>query len=127
MNIAAFTGRIANDIELKKTQSGTSVVSFALAVDRNYKKQGEERQTDFIDCVAWRNTAEFLAKYFHKGDMTALTGEMQTRTYEDKNGNKRKVTELIVNDVSFCGGKKDGQNENVSVEFSDAKDDDLPF
>lgn len=112
LNIAAFTGRLAADIELRHTQSGTAVTSFSIAVDRNYCKQGEERQTDWIDCQAWRNTAEFISKYFHKGSMIAVDGSMQTRTYEDKNGNKRKAVELVIANVNFCGSKSDNSNAN---------------
>lgn len=110
LNIAAFTGRLAANVELRNTQSGTSVTSFSIAVDRNYCKQGEDRQTDWIDCVAWRNTAEFISKYFHKGSMIAVDGSIQTRTYEDKSGNKRKAMELVVSNVNFCGSKSDNQS-----------------
>lgn len=107
LNIAAFTGRLAADPELRRTQSDTSVVSFSIAVDRNFCKQGEERQADWIDCVAWRGTADFISKHFRKGSMIAVDGSMQTRTYEDKSGNKRKAVELVVSNVSFCGSKSD--------------------
>ena len=90
INCAVITGRLTADAELKSTASGVSVTSFTVAVDRNYQKQGEEKQTDFITVVAWRNTAEFISKYFKKGSMIAVQGSIQTRNYEDKNGNKRK-------------------------------------
>ena len=83
------------------------LTSFTLAVSRNYSRQGEERQTDWIDVVAWRNTAEFVCKYFTKGQMMAVTGSIQTRSYEDRSGNKRKAVEIQANDVSFVGSKRD--------------------
>lgn len=86
LNTAAVMGRFAADPELKHTPSGVAVTSFTLAVDRNYAKPGEERQTNWIDVVAWRGTAEFICKYFTKGRMIAVTGSLQTRTWEDKNG-----------------------------------------
>lgn len=95
LNTAAIMGRLVADPELKHTPSGVAVTSFTLAVDRNYAKPGEERQTDWIDVVAWRGTAEFICKYFTKGRMIAVTGSLQTRTWEDKNGSKHKATELV--------------------------------
>ena len=92
---------------MRHTASGLSVTSFTLAVDRNYSKAGTERQTDWIDVVAWRQTAEFVCKYFTKGQMMAVNGTIQTRSYEDKNGNKRKAVEIVANDVSFTGSKRD--------------------
>ena len=89
LNTVILMGRITQDLELKQTQNGTSVLSFNVAVDRGYVKQGEERQTDFITCVAWRQTAEFISKYFSKGRMIALEGNLRTRTYDDKNGSKQ--------------------------------------
>lgn len=141
LNVAAFTGRFASDPELRHTQSDTAVCSFSIAVDRNYCKQGEDRQTDWIDCVAWRGLAEFICKYFHKGSMIAVNGEMNTRTYTDRDGNKRKAVELVVANANFCGSKKDNQGsidvqrdeppEQTAAGGSDfveiAGDDDLPF
>lgn len=106
LNIVALVGRLAKDPELKTTPSGTSVCSFTLAVDRSYSKDGN-RQTDWIDCVAWRHTAEFICKYFSKGQQMAVSGSIQTRNYEDHNGNKRKAVEVNVTQVDFCGGKPD--------------------
>lgn len=123
-------GRLTADPELKTTNSGVSVVSFSVAVDRNFVKQGEERQTDFIDVVAWRGTAEFVSKYFHKGSMIAIQGSMQTRMYEDKNGNKRKAFEVVADNVSFCGSKgESGSHEPPRQSGMDVSvsDDDLPF
>lgn len=105
LNTAAVMGRLAADPELKHTPGGVAVTSFSLAVDRNYAKPGEERQTDWIDVVAWRGTAEFICKYFNKGRMIAVTGFLQTRSWEDKNGLKHKATELVAQQVSFCGDK----------------------
>jgi single-strand DNA-binding protein len=113
INISVLTGRLTADVELKTTPSGVSVCSFSLAVDRKYQPQGEERATDFIDCVAWRNTAEFISKYFNKGSMIGIEGEIQTRTYTDKEGKKRKVTEVIVNNASFCGSKSESNVSNT--------------
>ena len=112
MNICAITGRFTTDPELKTTTSGVPVLSFCLAVDRKYQPSGEERQADFIDFVAWRNTAEFISKYFRKGSMIGVEGEIQTRTYQDKNGNNRKATEIVVANVSFCGSKSDNNSGN---------------
>ena len=135
LNNVVLMGRLCQTPELKSTQSGTEVTSFALAVERSYCKQGEERQADFIDCVAWRNTASFITRYFEKGSMIAITGEIQTRTYQDKNGNNRKVTEVLVNQASFCGGNKEsGDKPNLNVappsetDYEEIGDDsDLPF
>ena len=96
LNVAAIVGRLAADPELRHTASGVAVTSFTLAVSRNYSRQGEERQTDWIDVVAWRNTAEFVCKYFTKGRLMAVSGSIQTRSYEDRNGNKRKAVEIAV-------------------------------
>lgn len=110
LNRVIIMGRITHDLELKQTPNGVSVLSFSVAVERNFAKQGEERQADFIDCVAWRQTAEFISKFFGKGRMIALEGEIQTRTYQDKDGNNRKATEIIVSQASFTGEKKEGNN-----------------
>lgn len=107
LNIAAIMGRLTADPELKSTQTGVSVVSFTLAVDRSYAKAGTERQTDFINVVAWRSTAEFICRYFTKGQMMAVSGSIQTRNYEDKQGNKRTAFEIVANDVSFTGSKRE--------------------
>ena len=100
-------GRLTADPELKTTPAGVSVTSFTLAVDRSYAKPGTERQTDFVHVVAWRNTAEFVCKYFTKGQMMAVSGPIQTRNYEDKQGNKRTAFEIVANDVSFTGSKRE--------------------
>ncbi len=105
LNCAIIMGRLTADPELRTTTNGTSVTSFSVAVDRSYQKAGTERQTDFINVVAWRQTAEFVSRYFHKGSMIAIQGSIQTRNYEDKNGNKRTAVEVVADNVSFCGSK----------------------
>ena len=105
LNVVALMGRLVYDPELKTTQSGTNVCSFRIAVDRSFTRQGEERKADFIDVTAWRQTAEFVSKYFRKGSMIAIEGSLQTRQYQDKNGNNRTATEVLASQVSFCGGK----------------------
>lgn len=134
MNKAILMGRITRDIELKTTQSGVSVTSFTLAVDRRFKVQDGTRETDFIDCVAWRQTAEFISKYFGKGRMIAVVGSIQTRKYTDKNGNNRTAVEVKVEEANFCGEKTEGRSsEGVPVAdeaYTDIYDDygdELPF
>ena len=143
INSAVIIGRICHDLELRTTSSNTSVTNFTVAVDRNYQKQGEEKQTDFIDVVAWRQTADFVCRYFKKGSMIAVQGSIQTRNYEDKNGNKRTSVEIVADNVSFCGSKADnGGNAttytpaptnvtqgNFGGDFESIDDDDtsLPF
>ena len=106
MNKVILMGRIAQDIDVKTTASGNAVLSFSIAVDRGYAKPGEERQTDFITCVAWKSVAEFIGKHFAKGRMIAVEGELRTRSYDDKNGVKHYVTEVLVSRVYFTGEKK---------------------
>lgn len=106
---AIIMGRITHDLEIRQTPSGVSVLQFTVAVDRNYSKGGE-KQTDFLNCVAWRNTAEHIGKWFSKGRMIAIDGHLQTRTYEDKNGTKHYITEIMVDSVYFTGEKSDGGN-----------------
>ena len=108
INKVIIMGRITHDLEIRQSQGGTAVLSFTVAVDRGYVKQGEERQTDFINCVAWRQQAEFIGKYFSKGRMIAIEGNLRTRTYDDKNGTKHYVTEVFVDNVSFTGEKASG-------------------
>lgn len=133
LNCAAIMGRLVADPELKKSTTGVSVCSFCVAVDRDYVKQGETRQADFINVVAWRQTAEFVCKYFHKGSMIAIQGSIQTRNYQDKNGNKRSTTEIIADKVNFCGGKSEqsgtvAQTVSIPVEdYTEIEEGDLPF
>ena len=108
MNKVVLVGRLARDPELRTTQSGTSVVSFTVACDRRFARQGEERQADFISCVAWNKTAEFISRYFTKGMRIALDGRIQTRSYDDQNGNKRYITEVVAEDVEFAQSKNEG-------------------
>ena len=107
-NKAIFLGRICNDLEIKTTPTGTSVLSFRLAVDRSYQAKGEERKSDFFNIVAWRNTAEFIHRYFTKGKMILVEGELQTRQYKNKEGVETTVTELIVDSANFTGEKTNG-------------------
>ncbi|MBQ6848098.1 MAG: single-stranded DNA-binding protein [Clostridia bacterium] len=138
-NLVVLTGRLTADPELKTTTNGTSVVSFSIAVDRRYRS-GEERQTDFINIVAWRSSAEFISKYFKKGSLIGIEGSIQTRRYTDKNGNNRTAFEVIANNVQFVESKRDGgaaptsepasfSNADVNdfADLGDATDDDLPF
>lgn len=143
LNCVAIMGRLVADPELKSTNGGVPVLSFTIAVDKNYVRQGEERQADFVDCVAWRQQAEFINKYFHKGSMIALQGSIQTRNYEDKNNNKRKATEVVVGQVSFCGSKSESGTGSAQGsapfqpatsfatadegDFKEIPEDDLPF
>ena len=132
LNKVVLMGRVVRDIELKYTQSGTAVVQFAIAVDRNYAKQGEEKQTDFISIIAWRNTAEFVAKYFRKGQLMALCGKIQTRSWEDNEGYKRFATEVIADEVFFAESKKAEQGNTQSAPKNSydeqaVNDDNLPF
>jgi single-strand DNA-binding protein len=107
-NKAILMGRICHDLELKTTPSGFSVLSFRIAVDRNYQVKGEERKADFFSVVAWRGTAEFVSKYFGKGRMIMVDGELQTRQYQDKNTNATvNVVEIVASSVHFTGEKKD--------------------
>lgn len=105
LNHIVLMGRLTRDPELRHTQSGVAVASFTLAVDRDYGTR-EERQTDFIDIVAWRNTGEFAAKYFTKGQMVAVSGRLQLRDWTDNNGIKRRVAEVIADNVYFAESKK---------------------
>lgn len=110
LNKIILMGRLTRDPELRRTQTGTAVASFSLAVDRDYKAKGAEKETDFIDIVAWRNTAEFVSKYFAKGRMAVVEGRLQVRTYTDKEGNNRRVAEVVADNIYFGDSKKDGGN-----------------
>ena len=142
INMVALMGRLTYEPELRKTPSDVSVLRFQVACDRSYQRAGAERQADFIDCVAWRQTAEFISRYFHKGSMIAIEGTIQTSNYTDKNGNNRKQTEVLANNVSFCGSKNESGNMDIEPESAakyssadnsdfeeivDDDDDDLPF
>lgn len=110
LNKVILMGRLTADPELRHTSNGIAVTSFTLAVNRSYAKEGTERVTDFIDIVAWRNTAEFVTKYFTKGQLVAVEGSIQTRTYQDKDGNNRKAFEVVASNVYFAESKRDGAN-----------------
>nr|WP_319488533.1 single-stranded DNA-binding protein [uncultured Caproiciproducens sp.] len=107
LNVAVLMGRLVADPELRHTPNDVSVTSFTIAVDRSYVKSGADRQADFIDIVAWRSTADFVCKYFHKGQLVAVQGSIQTRTYTDKDGNKRKAFEVVADNVHFAESKRD--------------------
>lgn len=145
LNVAALNGRLVADPELKTTQTGLSVCSFRIAVDRSYSK-GQERQADFIDIVTWRQTAEFVSKYFRKGQLVAVQGSIQTRTWQDKDGNKRYSVEVVADQVHFAERKQDssGSGHAAPARFENEPapayqsgdtgdfvevpgDDDLPF
>lgn len=139
LNKIFIMGRLTRDPELRTTNSGTSVASFSLAVDRNYKGADGEKETDFIDCVAWRQTAEFAAKYFTKGRMAVVEGRLQIRPWTDKEGNNRRSAEVIVDNMYFGDSKRDGDTGgarpasgpvNVSAndwQEVDEDEGDLPF
>ena len=132
INSVVIMGRLTYEPELRATPSGVSVVRFQVAVDRSYQKAREERKTDFIDCTAWRQTAEFVCKYFHKGSMIAVEGSLQTDNYTDQNGEKRKSVQLVASQVSFCGSKAESGAQTAApaadAEFEPIDDgDDLPF
>ena len=107
LNVVCLMGRLAADPELRHTQSQIPVTSFRIAVDRTFQSKGQEKQTDWIDIVAWRNTAEFVTRYFHKGSMIAVQGSIQTRSYTDKDGNKRTAFEVVADNVFFGESKRD--------------------
>jgi single-strand DNA-binding protein len=142
LNVSVLMGRIVADPELKHTPNDVPVCSFAIAVDRSYVKSGTERQADFIDIVAWRGTAEFVAKYFRKGQLIAVQGAIQTRSYTDSQGNKRKAFEIVADNVHFAEPKREQNANGVDIEREPAPqyasqdtgdfeeiptDDDLPF
>lgn len=137
LNRICLMGRLTRDPELRRTGNGTAVTSFTIAVDRDFKSQDGEKETDFIDIVAWRTTAEFASKYFSKGRMAVVTGRLQLRDWTDKEGNKRRTAEIVADNVYFGDSKKpegidSAQAENAAEGtcggFAEAEDDgDLPF
>lgn len=134
LNKVILAGRLTSDVELKQTPSGVSVCSFSLAINRKYSKEGGQQQTDFIQCQAWRQTAEFIARYFKKGSALCISGSIQTRSWTDSNNQKRYATEVVIDEAMFVDGKNDSQgteapsfnNEAPNYEEMNA-DDDLPF
>lgn len=142
LNVICLVGRIVHDPELKQTNSGSEVTTFTVAVERNRAGQDGQRTVDYIDIVAWRKTAEFVCKYFRKGSWIAVNGSLQTRSFEDKNGNKRKIFEVVADNVHFAGSKAEAADSGEAVaphgsvdslesrlqELNEAEDDsDLPF
>lgn len=140
-NKAILIGRLTADPELKQTQSGISVCGFRIAVDRRYSSRDSERKADFINITSWRQQAEFVCRYFHKGDAIGIEGSIQTRNYEDKNGNKREAVEVVTDNVFFVGGKSSGSgasarpapaepaySSGAASDFEEVDtDNDLPF
>lgn len=137
LNKVILTGRLTAKPELKSTQSGVNVTSFSLAVGRNFKNGSGEYDTDFINCVAWRNQAEFLCKYFDKGQLVTVVGSLTSRRYEDANGNKRTAFEVVCDEVMFAESKGEKQQApsftppttagGNDVAFEEFDDDELPF
>jgi single-strand DNA-binding protein len=141
LNRVILMGRLVSDPELKTTTSGISVTSFRIAVDRNYVKQGTERQADFFDIVAWRSSAEFVCRNFGKGSLIAVDGQLQSRQYQAKDGSNRTVVEVVAESVSFTGERREQQNNSYAQpaptpsysagapnDFQEMPlDDDLPF
>lgn len=143
LNVVVIMGRLTAQPELRTTNSGISVTSFSVAVNRSYSKDGNN-QTDFINCVAWRNNAEFITKYFGKGQMIAIKGSLQQSNYTDKDGNKRTAYDVVVDSADFCGSKAESggsapmaRTEEAPASFSNVDtgdfeeismgDEDLPF
>lgn len=140
LNRVVLTGNLTKDPELKVTQSGLSVVQFVIGVQRQFARKDGEREADFISCVAWRKTAENIAKYFRKGQLIGIDGRVQTRSYDDKNGQRVYVTEVVVDNFAFLSSQKGQGNQNSSQRPNttaqdpfagtggvDITDDDLPF
>ena len=114
LNKIIVMGRLTRDPELRRTQSGLAVTSFSVAVDRDFKSQSGERETDFIDVVAWRQTAEFVSKFFTKGRMAVVEGRLQMRDWTDRDGNKRRSAEIVADNVYFGDSKRDGADRGDS-------------
>ena len=133
LNNIVIMGRLTRDPELRRTQNGVAVASFTLAVDRDFASQGGEKETDFVDIVAWRSTAEFVSKYFTKGRMAVVSGRLQIRNWQDKEGNKRRSAEILADRVYFGDSKKEGAKPEYNApqpqDFSEVTEDDpnLPF
>lgn len=113
LNSISIMGRLSSDPQLRRTASGKAVASFSVACERDFKNQQTgEKEVDFIECVAWGGTAEMVEKYFHKGQMAVATGRLQLRDWTDKNGQKRRTAEILVNSIYFCGSKESGTQAN---------------
>lgn len=130
LNKCFLLGRLTKDPEIRRTNGGTAVTSFTLAVDRDFKTNGE-KETDFIDVVAWRNTAEFVSKYFSKGRMAIVEGRLQIRDWTDKNGNKRRTAEVVADNVYFGDSKRENREEpeykQADLAEISEEDGELPF
>lgn len=131
LNTITIMGRMTRDPELRRTESGIAVASFSLACERDYAPQGGEKETDFINVVCWRSTAEFVDKYFSKGRMAVVSGRLQIRGWTDKEGNKRCSAEILADRVYFGDAKRDGDAQESKSDFTeisnDEEDEDLPF
>ena len=132
LNRIILMGRLTRDPELRRTSSGTAVTSFSLAVDRDFKSQSGEKETDFIDIVAWRNTAEFVSKYFTKGRMAVVEGRLQLRDWKDKDGNSRRSAEVVAEHVYFGDSKQRSESDTLSAsgdfrEIPEDEEGELPF
>lgn len=141
INSVVLMGRLTYDPELRSTPNGVSVIRFQIACDRRFRGSDEERKADFIDVTAWRQTAEFISRYFHKGSMIAVEGSIQTENFTDKDGNKRKSVQVVANNVSFCGSKAESDTaldtpfnqpapnyaDNSDFEEIPDDEDNLPF
>ena len=133
LNKIILMGRLTRDPELRRTNSGTPVASFSIAVDRDFKSQGGEKETDFIDIVAWRSTAEFVSKYFTKGRMAVVEGRLQIRDWNAQDGTKRRTAEVIADNVYFGDTKKEAQQNNFDAlndrfeTLVEIGEDDIPF
>ena len=118
LNKVVLMGRLTKDPELRRTGSGTAVTSFSLACDRDFKSQSGEKETDFIEVVAWKNTAEFVSKYFSKGRMAVVEGRLQIRDWTDKAGNRRTTAEVVADNVYFADSKRSESNDNQRENFN---------
>ena len=129
LNHITVMGRIVRDPELRRTGSGVAVASFTVAVDRDYAAEGQQREADFIDCVAWRQVGEFVSRYFAKGSMIVVSGRLQIRSWTDKDGAKRKTAEVVAENVYFGEAKKRDSGSQGTADFAPVDDDDaqLPF
>ena len=128
LNHITIMGRLTRDPEIRYTQSQTPVTSFTLAVDRDFGgRDGGEKQTDFIDCVAWRQTAEFVSKYFTKGSMAVVSGRLQIRDWTDRDGGKRRNAEVVVDSIYFGESKRTDDSNPTFTELSNEDDGELPF
>ena len=130
LNHVDLQGRIAQELNVRYTQSQKPVLSFSVACERDFSGQDGKRPVDFYDVTAWNNTAEFISKYFAKGDMIIISGRLQTRDWKDKEGNKRRTTEIVADNAYFGGSKKERKTEAPEQQFEELPDDadgDLPF